>query len=312
MNNDTPMESSSTSSDNTNLISANTGKVTVALHPLVILNISDHYTRIKAQGSALHAYGALLGQQSGRHLEIFNSFEMIYSVSDGIDMDYFRSKEEQFRQVFTDLDFLGWYTVGTSVPSESDVKIHKQMVTVNENSILMKLNPMSISSNLPVTIYESVIDIVEHQSRMTFNQVTYTLVTEEAERIGVDHVGRVKTTGISEKSQVSEYMQVQRSAIKMLQDRIKYILQYVKAVKTGELPVNQDIMREVSSLCQRLPVMNTSGFKKDFLEQYCDVSLMSYLATITQGCNMANELVLKFNLAFERQGGSRRPRGMLF
>lgn len=36
---------------------------------------------------------------------------------------------------------------------------------------------------------------------MMFIEVTYTLVTEEAERIGVDHVGRVRSTGTSDISQ---------------------------------------------------------------------------------------------------------------
>ena len=31
------------------------------------------------------------------------------------------------RQVFKDLDFLGWYTVGSNAPSEDDVKIHQQV-----------------------------------------------------------------------------------------------------------------------------------------------------------------------------------------
>ena len=30
------------------------------------------------------------------------------------------------KQVFSDLDFLGWYNTG-DVPNESDVKIHKQV-----------------------------------------------------------------------------------------------------------------------------------------------------------------------------------------
>ena len=33
------------------------GSVTVALHPLVIMNISDHYTRIKAQEAAQNPQG---------------------------------------------------------------------------------------------------------------------------------------------------------------------------------------------------------------------------------------------------------------
>ena len=29
-----------------------------------------------------------------------------------IDRDYYNTKEEQFKQVFSDMDFLGWYSIG--------------------------------------------------------------------------------------------------------------------------------------------------------------------------------------------------------
>ena len=53
--------------------------LTFKLHPLVIVNISDHYTRIKAQrsGKSSRVIGCLLGCQSGRTVEIFNSFELV-------------------------------------------------------------------------------------------------------------------------------------------------------------------------------------------------------------------------------------------
>lgn len=42
-------------------------------------------------------------------------------------------------------------------------------------------------------IYESVIDIVQGEATMLFVNLSYTLATEEAERIGVDHVVRTST-----------------------------------------------------------------------------------------------------------------------
>lgn len=40
-------------------------------------------------------------------------------------------------------------------------------------------------------MYESVIDLVNGQATLLFVPLTYTLATEEAERIGVDHVARM-------------------------------------------------------------------------------------------------------------------------
>ena len=53
---------------------------------------------------------------------------------------------------------------------------------------------------LPVSIYESVIDLVNGEATMLFVELSYTLATEEAERIGVDHVARVSTNESVENS----------------------------------------------------------------------------------------------------------------
>lgn len=53
---------------------------------------------------------------------------------------------------------------------------------------------------LPVTLFESVIDLVAGEATMLFVQIPYTLATEEAERIGVDHVARMSSNETGESS----------------------------------------------------------------------------------------------------------------
>lgn len=53
---------------------------------------------------------------------------------------------------------------------------------------------------MPVSIFESVIDLVNGEATMLFVPLTYTLATEEAERIGVDHVARMCTNDQGESS----------------------------------------------------------------------------------------------------------------
>ena len=80
--------------------------------------------------------------------------------------------------------------------------------------------PGASSTDLPVSLYESVIDMVNlqvetkfeqnnlsplfknrshciKQARMLFVKLPYTLATEEAERIGLDHVARFALDSIS-------------------------------------------------------------------------------------------------------------------
>ncbi len=91
------------------------GALQIDLHPLVIINISDHYTRAKVGGTTPGApprvIGALLGIQNGRNIEISNSFELVYHNLSGavvVDMEYLKSKQEQCMYltiIFYPLDF---------------------------------------------------------------------------------------------------------------------------------------------------------------------------------------------------------------
>ena len=88
----------------------------VALHPLVIMNISEHWTRTKAQeGRPIQVYGAIIGKQTGRDIEVMNSFELDHATIEGdvvIDRDYYANKESQFKQVHACVEeFVSWRLV---------------------------------------------------------------------------------------------------------------------------------------------------------------------------------------------------------
>ena len=69
---------------------------------LVLINVSDHFTRVKANsadGASPVVYGCLLGAQSGRTVDVSNSFEIKYTTSpEGhvvIDEPFLAKKTEQ-------------------------------------------------------------------------------------------------------------------------------------------------------------------------------------------------------------------------
>ncbi|ROT79352.1 COP9 constitutive photomorphogenic-like protein subunit 6 [Penaeus vannamei] len=296
---------SDVSPGNSVMASAGTvGSVSVSLHPLVILNISEHWTRQRAQEvtSEVQVLGALIGKQTGRHVEIMNSFELSYDMLDGniiINREYYTLKEEQYKQVFSDLDLLGWYTTGDT-PGPPDLLVHKQICDLLDSPIFLKLNPMARHTDLPVSIYESVLDLVNGVPTLLLVELQYTLATEEAERIGVDHVARMSSHDVQESSIVAENLQAQYSAIKMLASRVRLIAEYVKASQRGEVEFNHEILRQVNALAHRLPVLNSEKFRGEFYNQCNDVALMSYLGTITKCCNTMNRFINRFNLLHER------------
>ncbi|XP_055375543.1 COP9 signalosome complex subunit 6 [Condylostylus longicornis] len=296
--------------------------VTVSLHPLVVMNISEHWTRIRAQAGVQQphlvqqqVFGALIGKQKGRAIEVMNSFELkvdLYGEEIIINRDYYKTRESQYKQVFSELDFLGWYTTGDEVTIK-DINVHKQICEINECPIMLQLDPMCHGvDQLQIKLYESVIDIVQGEATMLFVPLVYTLATEEAERIGVDHVARMSNSESGEKSVVAEHLIAQHSAIKMLHSRIKMVLKYVRAIEDGELPVNHNILRDIYALSRRLPVVQGSSFNEEFYTQSNDVGLITYLGALTKGCNDVNHFVNKFNVLYDRQSMGRRMRGLLF
>jgi len=296
--------------------------VSVSLHPLVIMNISEHWTRTKAQeGRPTTVYGALIGKQAGRDIEIMNSFELDFNVIEGqviIDRDYYNLKEEQFKQVFSDMDFLGWYNTGAK-PSTSDLAVHRQIIEINESPLFLQLSPGgggAGSTELPLSVYESVIDMEGGMSgaSLLLVKLPYTLATEDSERIGLDHVARIVGSegGAGNTSRAGDMMSQQHSAIKMLASRVRLVLEYVKAVERGELEHNHEIMRQVRALSHRLPVLEEGRFKPEFYTQCNDVALMTLLGTIMKSSTNLNQFVNKFNIVYQRQGMGRRMRGIFF
>jgi len=63
---------------------------------------------------------------------------------------------------------------------------------------------------------------------------------------------------------VTEHLTAQCGAVKMLNPRLKLIVDYVKAVKSGSLPKNDDILRKIGSLCACLPVAQSEAFKNEY------------------------------------------------
>lgn len=155
--------------------------------------------------------GALLGTQTGREIEITNSFDFaIHPESLQVDHAFFATRRDQckvyhtlfalglrssaafaVKQVFPTYEVLGWYSTGLQ-PTEDDMRIHQQLLTYNENPLFLQMAPETAQSSkdLPLTIYESATEIVDNNQVMVFVGTPYKVETGEAERVAVDHVNK--------------------------------------------------------------------------------------------------------------------------
>ncbi|CAL8102178.1 unnamed protein product [Calicophoron daubneyi] len=290
-------------------VTAGPGSVAVQLHPLVVLNISEHWTRnkVKENSPTVVVYGALLGKQEGHYVEITNSFELLLDEPHmSVNAEFYSTRESQCKQVYPDLDIVGWYTTGGTI-NEKDELFNRQMQELNESLLILKLDPIqACGEQLPIRMYESVVD---NDGRVHFRKVMYTLAPDEAERIGVDCVARISMTNTGQSTSVTaEHLLGNYQAIQMLCNRLYLIRSYVAAVGSGELPVNRARLREISALTKRLPLLSSysstssvptesnnkpSEMKDHLYRQANDVCLASLLASLTQGMHTLYDCLTK-------------------
>ncbi|KAI0095258.1 COP9 signalosome subunit 6 [Irpex rosettiformis] len=304
--------------------STTTSGLSLDLHPLPILNISEHLTRLKLQKNTTNPFviGALLGTQNGREVEIVNTFEL--AMEEGgqtVDQVFFNQRREQYKQVFPSLEFIGWYTVAT-YPTAQHISLHEQFTPYSSTPLLLILQPSTVfahasttsdglQTSLPFKAFEPTIEIRDRKSRSVFIEASFKIETGEAERIAVDWTAR----GGSGDTSLESHLQTQRAAVKMLHDRIVLLVRYVTAVVAGEATKDNATLRALSALLASLPASEDLQFREEFDTEYEDVQLTTYLSTLTKSANILNDLVdrhVVLTASREERGPSgprRRPGG---
>jgi len=281
----------------------------ILVHPMVCVNISDHYTRAAlAVVKGARVYGILLGKQTGRKVEIFNSSEMLIDAQETIDAEYMTTRLEQYNRVFQGNVILGWYVGSATGILPGDLNLHQQMESfmVERTPLFLYLNPSSTQvkpRELPLSIYESHVKVTPAGPQVNFQPLPFGIETSEVERIAVDRVASVTRSGASP---LASHLSTLQSAVSMLNSRIGVIKNYLEAVKNGSLKADHALLRAISALCQQLPAISTNEFKHDFLVDYNDALLITYLAAITKTSHGINEMMDKFNSTYDNRAFRRR------
>uniref|UniRef100_A0A7S1X038 COP9 signalosome complex subunit 6 n=1 Tax=Tetraselmis chuii TaxID=63592 RepID=A0A7S1X038_9CHLO len=288
------------------------------LHPLVLISVSDHHTRTNAYtepgAPPQRVLGALLGSHTGRVVEVSNSFEMQFSDVDGsfvLDRDFLAMKQDQYKKVFPKIDVVGWYATGAEL-QDMDMQIHKTMMEVNESPVFLMLNPKinPEAKDLPISLYESELHFLDGASSLIFVSAKYSIETSEAERIAVDQVAKILPSGTSSGSnQLSAHLTALHSAMKMLNSRIRQLLELLQRMRSGDTPYDHSLVRQITALVRMLPSIQTDAFKQEFLTEYTDSQLVIYLASLTKGASSLNEVVDKYNIAYDKT--TRRGRAVM-
>jgi COP9 signalosome complex subunit 6 len=293
---------------------ADGARLDVHLHPLVLINMSDHVVRARSSDTGKErVLGALIGAQEGRRIDLHNSFELLVEGEGdtrALDLEFFQQRLAQYLEVFPRYEFLGWYSTGKT-PHEGDKALHKkiQEVTANENPFALLLDTEAMdrdksnqSEELPVKVYDSVTHITGGDSSTTWTEVPYVIDTLEAERISVNHVAKSATTATSgHSSDFTQHTSGLSNSVAMVSKRLKELLEYMQEVKAGRAQKNHEVLRQMLSICQALKASHPEALQKQFSDEFNDAHLVVMLSSLTKTCAHTSDLLDKFQLAHDKK-----------
>ena len=200
-----------------------TSSLSVQLHPLVLLTISDYITRHASRRQNGPIVGAVIGQQTGRNFTLEHAYECKVEIVDieapehdsaggaRIDGQWFTERLQQYRDVHKApaLDLQAVFMLGPleQGPGQMHAEIVRQVLGLTSASassggsssgdsiMLLLFHPELVEQlqggKLPITLYESVQEQQEGgggEVELKFRELAFEVETGEAEMIGVDFV----------------------------------------------------------------------------------------------------------------------------
>jgi len=289
------------------------GSMNIKVHPLVVMSIADHYTRDKIQVSKDRVIGTLFGTQTGREVDVLESFEIAWKVDAAgnveINQTAFEDDQKLFKSAYATYECLGWYSTGDK-PRAKDIELHQLMTKYNERPLYLMLDPKAKAErDLPVSVYIEEVHVDKGTTTNALVKTKFEIVADEAERITAVHCAKVAGSGGETGSALLPHLSTLSKAIGALNSRVSVLHRFLQDVQSGKVKPDQKILREIKGMCHRLPTMDSEQFTEDFLGEYNDALLVTYLSTITKGTHMIGDVVDKFNSTFAGSGGGGRGRG---
>ncbi|PWN96358.1 Mov34-domain-containing protein [Tilletiopsis washingtonensis] len=278
--------------------------IQVQVHPLVLLSVTDHASR-SATGARKRVLGVLLGQDNGASINVANSFAVPFEEDEGgadgakstwfLDHDYIESMMEMSKKVTAREKMVGWYHTGPRLRA-SDLEINDLMKRFIPRPVMVIVDPRSRDTGIPTDAYFAVEEIKEDgtATQKTFTHVPSSIVAEESEEIGVEHLLRDirDTTTVGT---LSTRVSAQLSSLRGLQSRLVEIREYLELVVAGKLVVNHQIIYNLQDIFNLLPDIDNANsdaaIKQSFSVANNDQMLVVYLSSLIRAVIALHALV---------------------
>jgi len=265
----------------------------VVVHPLVLLSVTDHFTRVGKTGAG-RVVGILLGKWTfgGKELDVSNSFALPFDEDQKdsdiwfLDHDYLDSMFAMFKKVNARERIVGWYHTGPKLRS-NDLKIQeliqKHMPAGHDSTLcIIDVNRQHTDTGLPIDAYVSEDEIREDgkPAAKTWRHIASMVGAEEAEEVGVEQLLRDVYNPTA--GSLSQKVTAQLASIRGLLQKLEQIHSYLTKVVEGKMPSNHQVMYHLQDALSLVPdlIPLTKSFHIETHDQLLPVYLASLVRSI--------------------------------
>jgi len=274
-------------------------KVTVVVHPLVLLSTVDHYNRV-ARDTKKRVVGVLLGTRSGGDVDVTNSFAVPFEEDSKnpaiwyLDHNYLETMYRMYKKVNAREVVVGYYSTGPKI-KENDIKIDALMQDYCAQPVFVIIDVRPENDAIPTTAYVSVEEVeaesgaARKEIQRTFKHVSSMIGAYEAEEVGVEHL--LRDVNDPTVSTLASQIKHKMAGLVALRSRLAEMKAYLEAVLAGKLPANNQIMYNSQMIFNLMPNLNVDALVSSMLVKTNDYHLAIYCAALVRCIIALHELV---------------------
>jgi len=265
-------------------ITASISNLEVAVHPLVLLSVADHYNRV-AKDTKKRVVGVLLGTRNRDKVDANNSFAVPFEEDLKnplvwfLDHNFLESMFWMFKKVNTREEIVGFYSTGPKI-KENDLKINSLFRQYVQDPVFVIIDVRPEVEGLPTTAYLAVEEVESDgkEIQRVFKHIPCLIEAEEVEEVGVEHL--LRDINDPSTSTLAMHIKQKINGLSGLVGRLAEIKTYLSNVVEGRIPVNNQIIYNLQNIFNLLPNLNVEELKRSMLIKTNDMHIVIYISSL--------------------------------
>ena len=270
---------------------------TVAVHPIVLLSVVDHYYRL-AKETDRRVVGALLGEYIEDKIDVTNCYALPFEEDQTdkkvwfVDHVYSEQMLEMFQKINHKEKIVGWYSSGPKIRPH-DIEINEVFRKYCENPVfvIIDVQEKSEALGIPTESYTMKEEVDEDgQLVKTFFKLNTVIEASLPEEIGIEFMLR----DINDNNRIGSASKIANDKVlsfKALIKRLTEMKEYLVKVISGKIPANPQIIYNIQEIFNFLPNFETDNVVKALSMQTNNNYLVLYLSWLVKTIVALHKLV---------------------